>query len=97
MARYIARIELLEELDYTVLDTAMRAYGFSRLVANRDGEIFKLPSGTYWIETELSMNEVHDRGVAAAARTGQRYALLVSKNHVVSWVGLVRHDPADLD
>jgi hypothetical protein len=97
MARYIARIELSDELDYTLLDAAVRAYGFSRLVANRDGEIFKLPSGTYWIETELSMTEVHDRAVAAAARTGQRYSLLVSKNHVVSWVGLARHNPADLD
>jgi hypothetical protein len=97
MARYIARIELQGELDYTELDAAARAYGFSRLVANREGEVFRLPSGTYWIETELSMTEVHDLAVAAASRTEKPYSLLVSKNHVVSWVGLARHDPAELD
>jgi hypothetical protein len=77
---YTVRVELVDaaEPDYTVLNDAMRASGFTRTISG-NGVRFKLPTGEYRYESVSDLNTITELVKAAAGKTQRSYGLLISE------------------
>jgi hypothetical protein len=81
MACFVVRVELYtaDESDYEPLHAAMTARGFARRIpCNVAGEQFP-PAADYFIEGNLSEDEVLDRAKGAVNETGQFYSILIDE------------------
>ena len=87
MARFVVRVELytVDEDDYEPLHAAMNTRGFARQAPrNVAGEELHPPAAEYFIECDLSGDEIMDSAEAAARETGQFYSILVSETERVN-------------
>jgi len=88
MAKFIVRVELHGERDYTRLHSAMERRGFSRDIKGTDGKLCLLPPGTYRFESNnLNRSQVLRRAKIAAAMTFKRAAIMVTEG-LTAWSGL---------
>lgn len=94
MANYLARVELelagLE--DYERLHTGMRRRGYLREIAGEDGEVYVLPTGTYYVtDSSAVLSVALSAAVDAANETGKPAAVFVTDWHAARWAGLAKH------
>lgn len=89
MSQFTTRVELRDAnySDYISLHEAMKARGFNRYITGSDGTKYDLPDAEYdsqggdAYETRTAASE-------AAASTGRKYRVLVSRSDLRVWVGL---------
>ncbi|MDB5201779.1 MAG: hypothetical protein JWQ27_1188 [Ferruginibacter sp.] len=81
MAKYTIRIELreAEPNDYTLLEAGMLTEGFRSTIGSTDGGIFKLPFGTYNMETPAGIDEVYKLAEKVANSTEKGNWVIISE------------------
>ncbi len=94
MASFIARVELHggSAEDYSILNNAMAAIGFSRAVPGDNGAVVQLPSGQFFGIGELTASQVSEFAQGAALKTRKGFAIFVSDFTTAAWFGL---DPVE--
>ena len=90
MAKYIAKVELhaASYANYDFLCLQMAQRGFTRTIAGANHTVYQLPIGTYFIDSDASLQEVLNRAVAAANATLKSSAVLVAECREAMWQGL---------
>jgi hypothetical protein len=90
MARYIARVELhaASYANYEFLCLQMAQRGFTRTVEGANHTVYQLPTGTYFIDSDIALREVLSRAGAAANATLKSSAVLVAEWREAMWQGL---------
>jgi len=90
MSRYTTRVELHAGTaeDYETLHTAMEGEGFSRSITSDDNIEYRLATAEYNYDGTATRDAVLEAAKRAAAKTGNRYAALVTESAGRTWVGL---------
>jgi hypothetical protein len=90
MAKYIARVELhaASYANYEFLHLQMAQRGFTRTVAGVNHTVYQLPTGTYFIASDIPLREVLNKAVAAANATLKSSAVIVAEWREAMWQGL---------
>ena len=90
MSYYVTRVELhyATHEDYENLHGAMQRAGFSRLIVGDDGQTYHLPTAEYVMIGDYDVAGVRSAAARAAATTGKRFAVVVTKGASLSWEGL---------
>ena len=90
MTEYIARVELhaASFANYEFLYLQMAQRGFTRTVAGANHTVYQLPTGTYFIASDIPLQEVLNRAVAAADTTLKSSAVVVAEWREAMWQGL---------
>ncbi|WP_434033704.1 hypothetical protein [Cupriavidus sp. a3] len=91
MAMFIVRLVLQDADwdDYTdVLHPAMEKQGFSKTITSDGGKTYKLPDAEYYINVDLTRQQVRERAVAAAGVTKVKFRVLVTEAAGISWHNL---------
>jgi hypothetical protein len=90
MSYYITRVELhyATYADYENLHATMQRAGFSRVVVGNDGQTYHLPTAEYVVQGDYDVAAVRNAAARAAATTGKRFAVIVTKGSSLSWQGL---------
>jgi hypothetical protein len=90
MSYYVTRVELHYATyeDYEKLHGAMQQAGFSRLIVGDDGQTYHLPTAEYVMVGDYDVAAVRRAAAQAAATTGKRFAIVVTKGGSLSWEGL---------
>ena len=81
MTDFVTRIELHggSAEDYAILDQAMAAANFSKVIRSGRGLLYHMPSATYFSQADgMSATEVRNIAVQAASRTGRRYDIITA-------------------
>lgn len=88
---YTVRVELHDATwdDYETLHTAMGQIGFSRTIKGDDGKLYQLPTAEYDASGNCDATQVRTLASGAAAKTGKKFAVLVTTAGVRAWVGLL--------
>jgi hypothetical protein len=92
MARYITRVELHEAKvprDTDALQKAMLEEGFVATIKGGSGQLYRLPTGEFYRDEEVTMAEVLQFAKNAAERTGRRFSILVSETPNSTWFHLL--------
>ena len=61
---------------YDGLNAAMQKKGFAREFVGKKAD-YRLPTGTYWYEGDLSLNDLRMKAAAAAETTGEDFGIFV--------------------
>ena len=86
---FVIRIELHHTHDYDQLHVAMAARGMHRTITASSGEIYQLPTGTYYFPGESTGDAVRAAAVDAAKSIGHvNPAVLVVDSKNCFWQGL---------
>jgi hypothetical protein len=87
MARFITRVELhgAGGIDYENLHRFMAAEKFHRTITADDGQIYNLPTATYFSFGQLLAEDVRTLATRAAARTGRTADILVTDAGTIAW------------
>jgi len=89
MAKYLTRVELhgAQHGDhaYDVLHTAMGVKGFSRMIVGDQGNVYRLPTAEYQIETGLTTRQVNDTALAAANSTRLKSSVITVQYVEAAW------------
>lgn len=90
MTGYIARVELhaASYANYEFLYLQMAQRGFTRTVVGANHTVYQLPVGTYFITSDIVLQEVLNRAVAAANATLKSSAVVVAECREAMWQGL---------
>jgi hypothetical protein len=90
MARYTTRVVLHDADwdDYEALHLYMESQGFSRIIKSDDGVAYHMPDAEYNLEADINRATVLARAKTAAAKTGKKYAVLVTESAGRTWHGL---------
>lgn len=90
MSRFTTRVELhkANEEDYKTLHEAMRAEGFSRLIGDREGKKYRLPTAEYNRDAELTKQQVLNSAKRAAAKTSRSASIIVTESNGRVWANL---------
>jgi hypothetical protein len=91
MSSFTIRVELYGNPPgevYEVLHKAMGAEGFSRTITSNEGIEYHLPTAEYYITGLLTRPKVRAKANSAAAKTGKKYAVLVTESNGTAWSGL---------
>jgi len=90
MATYIARVELHTATynDYEVLHAQMEQRGYARTIVGNDRATYQLPTGTYVLGSNVSLQEAINRAGEAANATGKKNAVIVAEWSAALWRGL---------
>jgi hypothetical protein len=90
MANTLVRVELhaaTTEAQYQTLHRAMAAIGFDRIIPNREGQRFQLPTATYYSTRYRNVAEARDAAWKAASAASPAHAVVAS-GESVAWEGL---------
>lgn len=90
MAQYIARIELqgASYPNYEFLNAVMAQRGYTRTVVGQNRTIYQLPTGTYILDSNTSLQDALNRAVAAADETLKTNGVIVAEWTASMWQGL---------
>jgi len=90
MAAFTTRVELHDglESDYERLHREMEVEGFARVIQSDNGIWYHLPFAEYNRLEDLTADQVRESAKRAAAKTGRKFAVLVSESTRRSWYGL---------
>ena len=90
MAQYIARVELhaASYSNYEFLNSQMAQQGFVRTLVGVNCTTYQLPIGTYVLSSNIALQEVLNRAVAAASTTLKSSAVVVAEWREAMWQGL---------
>jgi Endoribonuclease GhoS len=90
MAQYIARVELhaASYSNYEFLNSQMAQQGFVRTLVGVNCTTYQLPIGTYVLSSNIALQEVLNRAVAAANATLKSSAVVVAEWREAMWQGL---------
>jgi hypothetical protein len=90
MATYIARVELhtARDDDYEVLHAQMKLRGYSRTIVGDNRITYQLPTGTYVLGTNVSLQDALNRAGEAANVTGKKSSIIVAEYGAATWRGL---------
>ena len=90
MSYYVTRVELhyASYADYESLHSAMQRAGFSRFIVGDDGQTYQLPTAEYVMSGDYDVAAVREAAARAAATTGKRFAVIVTRGASLSWQGL---------
>lgn len=98
MANYIARVELINEVneeDLERLDNALEQRGFLSQIQDDNSVVFWLPTGTYVLQnTNITLTAARETAVAAGEATGLEFSLIVADFENSEWAGLEQIDAA---
>lgn len=94
MAKFTTRVELInpDAGDYDTLHTEMENRSFSRTITSNDGTEYYLLPAEYNREGNYTLDQTIDAAKAAAAATGNRYRVIVTKSDGRKWFNL---EPVD--
>jgi hypothetical protein len=93
MARFTVRVELQNNEDgHEVLDRAMEAQGFTRIIRIQGGGQYHLPTAEYRMSGRHTRAKVCGLAKAGVAETGCEAAILVTEGEC-SWHNLRRSVP----
>jgi hypothetical protein len=91
MTRFMTRVELRGSptaKDYESLHAKMEAKGFERTIKGSDGKTYKLPHAMYYVESNLTVEQVRDHAADAAKSVWTSYAITTSEAPNTAWTGL---------
>jgi hypothetical protein len=91
MTQYIARVELhaASYANYEHLCVQMAQRGFVRTLVGENRTIYQLPTGTYVLNSNTTLQDALNRAVAAANETLKTSAVIVAEWTAATWQGLV--------
>jgi hypothetical protein len=91
MAQYIARVELqgASYPNYESLNFQMAQQGFVRTLVGENRTTYQLPTGTYVLSSNITLQDALDRAVEAANTTLKSSAVIVAEWTAATWKGLV--------
>ncbi len=98
MNKFTTRVQLdgyPTEDQYNRLHKAMSAKGFSRFIQGSDGETYHLPHAEYNRAVNVTIEQVRNDAVAAAATVSNDYQVLVTEG-TRSWQGLKKATRSEL-
>jgi hypothetical protein len=87
MATFIARVELhaATDDDYEVLHAQMKKRGYTRTIVGDNKVTYQLPTGTYELGSNVSLEDALKRAVEAAKATGKTSAIIVAEYSAALW------------
>jgi len=91
MPTFTTRVELHdadEREDYDRLHEEMEREGFTRTITASSGKEYQLPTAEYNLQAALTKEQVRDKAVKAARRTGKSSWILVTESAGRCWDGL---------
>jgi hypothetical protein len=74
---------------YDGLDAAMKKKGFAREFVGKKAD-YRLPTGAYWYEGDLSLTDLRMKAAAAAQTTGEDFGIFAVRAVGWSAMGLKR-------
>jgi hypothetical protein len=90
-SNFTVRVELHDAKtwqDYENLHNQMALEGFGRTIRGDDGVTYELPSAEYVMTGDFTIKQVLEKAKRAAAKTGKKFAVLVSETLRWMWFGL---------
>jgi hypothetical protein len=90
---FLTRIEIHGEkaaTEYEKLNDIMAHEGFSRKIQSSESDIYYLPTGEYFIQTELNRDQVISAAIKIGNTLGTEYSILVSESIGITWGGLTK-------
>jgi hypothetical protein len=90
MTQYLARIELhaASYPNYEFLQVQMAQQGFVRTLVGENRTTYQLPTGTYVLNSNATLQDALNRAVAAANATLKSGAVMVVEWTTAMWLGL---------
>ncbi|MBU9379418.1 hypothetical protein [Burkholderia gladioli] len=92
MAEFLARVELhgASDEDYENLHFQLGIFGFVRVVPAVGGGNYRLPTGTYWIESTFNAQAVLGFAQTAAQVVMKDSSIVVAESNEAWFGGLTR-------
>ena len=88
MPKFIVRVELRNyatQSDYDLLHHAMEARGYRRYIMSDSGQRYLLPTAEYFLDANMTVEQVRDAASAAAMSTNKQHWVLATEYVRCSW------------
>lgn len=90
---FLTRIELHDQAtatEYEMLNEIMSKEGFSRKIRSIESDLYYLPTGEYFMRTELNRDQVIAAAIKVAITLNKEYSIIVSESKGITWGGLTK-------